>query len=61
MKQCRRCRLSFRCRGEIWCRVRSVQVCHHNGGVQKLTMAPGLCQILNPQNNCSLFKPIRLA
>ena len=57
MTQCERCRYSFIERDERWCRKRLMQQCRHEGPIQRLELGPGLCDVLNPDSNCSVFKP----
>ena len=58
-EQCRSCRHLVRRNEEALCRARQVQKCVREGDVQKLLMVPGLCHLLNPDNDCDVFAPRR--
>ena len=57
MKQCRDCRYSAFPLNERRCRIRLMQRCRHTHSVQKLELVPGLSSVLNPNDDCPLFKP----
>jgi hypothetical protein len=55
--QCRRCRYSSFSPNDRRCCKRLMQRCRHTRSVQKLELVPGLCWVLNPNDDCPLFKP----
>ena len=57
MNQCLRCRFSFLAGDGLLCRKRSVQLCRHEGNVQRLEVIPGRCAQLNRNDDCPVFKP----
>lgn len=57
MNPCERCRHSFVTQDGLRCGKRFMQQCRHAGDVQFLEMVPGLCPLLNPNDDCAEFKP----
>jgi|GEM_PF-1833254 hypothetical protein len=58
-EQCRGCRHLFYRFGNALCNKRMLQKCIHEGDTQKVLMAPGLCYLLNPDNQCAEYAPPR--
>lgn len=52
MMQCPQCRHSRNIKGQLRCLVRLQQMCSVKEGKQMLQMVPGLCEVLNPEDNC---------
>jgi len=59
VEQCRRCRFSFVREGELRCQERFIQVCRDEGDIQKLELIPGVCRLINVNNDCDVFQPKR--
>lgn len=57
MQQCRRCRYWSFALNDRRCCKRLMQRCRWEGNIQRLEMVSGLCSVLNPNDDCPLFKP----
>ncbi|HNZ47756.1 MAG TPA: hypothetical protein PLZ53_02165 [Candidatus Hydrogenedentes bacterium] len=55
-EQCVTCRYKRTIRGEARCAKRMMQFCAHEKGLQTLQMVPGICAVLNPENNCADYR-----
>lgn len=56
MAQCDECRYAVLRKGEMLCKKREVQLCRNSGDRVVLSMVPGRCRFVNPDNDCELFE-----
>ncbi|HDP34166.1 MAG TPA: hypothetical protein ENN29_03540 [Candidatus Hydrogenedentes bacterium] len=59
-EQCGACRHVYYEENEARCGKRMVQCCERDGELQELSMKPGYCLLLNPDNNCADYAKPRL-
>lgn len=57
MQQCIKCRYVYSQQDDLRCRQRQIQKCRQEGSRQILEQVDGYCNLINPENDCSQYKP----